>query len=138
MSTFRYGNPAFVCEGARMRAYCRQLATVVAVNGDVDAANIDRVSQYCRRFILAEKPFILDLSGVNSFATQGISLLDAVDEDCLATGVEWSLIASDAVLQAVDGPASFPTANSVAEALHHFAEGIALRRRLLPILHRTA
>ncbi len=68
---FRYGNSAVICEGASMRAQCRQLATVVTIKGDVDRNNIDQIASYVNRFILAEKPLALDLSGVNSFATAG-------------------------------------------------------------------
>jgi len=34
----------------------RQLATVVTVTGELDDANLDRVSQYTKRFVLKEKP----------------------------------------------------------------------------------
>ena len=40
-----YGNPPFDCDGAQIRACSRQLATVVTVTGDLDDANLDRVSQ---------------------------------------------------------------------------------------------
>ena len=30
-----YGNPTFHCDGADIRAHCRQLATVVTVGGTV-------------------------------------------------------------------------------------------------------
>ncbi len=136
-----YGNPAVDCDGAQMRALCRQLATVVTVNGDVNIANIDRISDYAKRFILTEKPFVLDLSGVNSFTSEGISLLYGIDEDCHHAGVEWSIIASPPVhrtLRLSGERETFPTAGSVPEALHHFADSIGERRRLLPLLTKTA
>ncbi|MGH3674806.1 MAG: STAS domain-containing protein [Mycobacterium sp.] len=136
-----YGNPALDCDGVQLRAVCRQLATVVTISGDVDANNVDRISAYTKRFILAEKPFVLDLSGVNAFSAPCVSLLYSVDEACFNAGVEWSLIASQPVLRALrvagDG-ATFPTVASVPEALHHFADGIGERRRLLPLLTKTA
>ncbi len=61
-----YGNPAFDCDGAQIRACSRQLATVVTVTGDLDDANLEKVSQYTKRFVLREKPVVLDLSGVSS------------------------------------------------------------------------
>jgi anti-anti-sigma factor len=140
-AAFRYGNPAFDCGGVRVRACCRQLATVVTVSGDIDAANIDQVHEYVKRYILAEKPFVIDLSNVTSFAPQCVSLLFDVDEDCFRTGVEWAVVASQPVLQALrsTGPESdFPTVGSVPEAMHHFNEGILARRRLLPLLTKTA
>jgi len=135
-----YGNPTFECAGAQIRGRCRQLATVVTVNGDIDSVNLDRVTEYTRRFILTEKPFVLDLSGVNSFSPQSVSLLYTLDEGCFNAGVEWSLIASQAVLEAlrIGDRASFPMAPSVPEALHHFAETIEQRRRLLPLLTKKS
>ena len=139
---FRYGNPACDCDGALIRAQCRHLALVVTISGEIDEANVERVSQYIRRFILAEKPLVLDLSGVDSFAAQSISLLYAVDQQCRTAGVEWFLIAGQPVVRALrtfDDPASFfPIAGSVPEALHHFADAIGARRQLLPLLSKTA
>ncbi|TFV55875.1 STAS domain-containing protein [Mycobacterium sp. PS03-16] len=139
--SFHYGNPAFDCEGVRMRARCRQLATVVTVTGDVDAANVDCVFDYAKRFVLAEKPFVLDLSGLNSYAEDCISLLYDIDEQCANAGVEWSVIGSQPLLQALRAAGALedmPVTASVPEALHHFSEGILARRRLLPLLTKTA
>jgi anti-anti-sigma regulatory factor len=135
-----YGNPIFDCDGAQIRALCRQLAIVVRVDGDIDSANVDRVSEYTTRFILPEKPFILDLSGAKVFSAESISLLFAVDEKCCATGVEWSLIVSRPVDRALraSGSVDLPTAGSVPEALTHYAEIIRARSRLLPLLTKTA
>jgi anti-anti-sigma regulatory factor len=136
-----YGNPAVECDGAQMRALCRQLATVVTVNGDVCDANLDRIGAYARRFVLMEKPFVLDMTGVNSFSPVCISLLYSLDEACDRAGVEWSVIASQQVMRTLrlsGERETFPTAGSVAEALHHFADSIGERRRLLPLLTKTA
>ncbi|MGE2725388.1 STAS domain-containing protein [Mycolicibacterium pulveris] len=130
-----YGKPLFDCAGAQIHAVCRQLATVVSINGVVDDTNIERVTAFVRRFVLAEKGFVLDLSGVTSFSPQGVSLLYGVDESCFATEVEWALITSAAVEDALGGVAAgFPVAASVPDALHRFAAGIDERRRLLPLL----
>jgi anti-anti-sigma regulatory factor len=130
-----YGNPTFDCDGAQIHALCRQLATVVRIDGVIDDANIERVTAFARRFVLAEKPFVLDLSGVNSWTAQNISLLDAVDESCFRAGVEWSLVASEPVLWSVRScGAGVPVADSVPDALHQFADSIDERRRLLPLL----
>lgn len=130
-----YGNPTFDCAGAQIHAVCRQLATVVTVDGSIDDTNIDRVSALARRFVLAEKSFVLDLSGVTSAAGQLISMLYDVDESCYHAGVEWSVIASDAVHRVLRASGvGFPVAGSVPEALSQFAESIDQRRRLLPLL----
>ena len=130
-----YGNPTFDCGGAQIHALCRQLATVVKVDGVIDEENVERVTAFVRRFVLAEKPFVLDLSGVNSSAAHCVSLLNAVDESCYHVGVEWSLIAGQPALLAVHASgATYPIAESVPDALHHFADSIDERRRLLPLL----
>jgi anti-anti-sigma regulatory factor len=136
-----YGNPAVECDGAQLRALCRQLATVVTVSGEVNDTNVDCIGDYAKRFVLMEKPFVLDLSGVNSFSTECISLLYRLDEDCLHAGVEWSIIAGPPVLRTLKlfgERETFPTAESVPEALHHFADSMGERRRLLPLLTKTA
>ena len=124
-----------------MRALCRQLATVVTVSGEINESNLDRISAYAQRFVLTEKPFVLDLTGVNSFSPECISLLYAIDENCHHAGVEWSLVASQPVnrtLRLSGERETFPTAGSVPEALHDFADSIGERRRLLPLLTKTA
>lgn len=138
--TYRYGNPVVECDGAQMRAQCRQLATVVTITGDVDALNIDPVANYAARYVLTEKPFVLDLSEVRSFTPDAMALLWAVEQACAVARVEWCLVAGnqvDVVLQAQGEPA-FATAYSVPEALNYFLEGMLARRRLLPMLHKTA
>jgi anti-anti-sigma regulatory factor len=128
-----YGNPAFDCGGAQVRTVCRQLATVVTVLGALDDTNIERVTALALRSVIAEKPFVLDLSGVNSFSAHELSLLSAVDECCFRSDVEWSLIASGPVLREADG-LNFPVTDSVPDALHQFADSIDERRHLFPLL----
>ena len=134
-----YGNPTFDCDGAGIRAHCRQLATVVTITGGLSDTNVECASHYTDRFIIAEKPFILDLSGVTSFTGEAISLLFGIDDRCAAAGLEWSLVTSRAVDQALrDHGVEFTTAGSVPEALNHFADAMVARRQLLPLLTKTA
>ncbi|ORV18495.1 STAS domain-containing protein [Mycobacterium celatum] len=140
--TPRYGSPVIDCGGAQVRAQCRHLATVVTISGAIDAMNVERVSEYCRHFVLSDKPIVLDLSGVDCLASEGIRLLYRIDDDCRTAGVEWALVASPAVtrvLQITNEEGLFPVAESVHEALHYFADAISARRRLLmPLLNKTA
>jgi hypothetical protein len=140
-TTFRYGNPAFDCDGAQIHAHCRQLATVVSVSGAIYPNNLDSVTEYASRFILGDKPFVLDLSGVYSLLGDCGSLLDAVDERSGATGVEWALVACGEIVDALGlTDDDFVTiASSLPVALNHFADEIGARRRLLlPMLGKTA
>jgi anti-anti-sigma regulatory factor len=136
-----YGNPAYDCDGAQIRACSRQLATVVTITGDLNDANLDKVSQYAKRFVLREKPVVLDLSGVSSATPHTISLLCELDDACCAAGVEWSLVGNQSVsgaVRAYDDRVELPTVPSVADALNHFADAMMERRRLLPLLTKSA
>ena len=138
---YRYGNPVAECGGAQLRAQCRQLATVVTISGDIDATNLERVGDYAKRFVIAEKPVVLDLGAVHTFPAEAFSILSAVDEACRAAGVDWCLVAGDAVdevLRSRGGHFAYAVADSVPEALNYFLDGLLARRRLLPLLNQTA
>jgi anti-anti-sigma regulatory factor len=138
----RHAHLPFDCDGAAVRAQCRSLGTVVTITGAVDSTNVDLVSEYTKRFILPDKPFVLDLSNLDSFAAQAVRLIYRVDAVCTAAGVEWSVIPSQAVntaLLVTHEESSFPVFVSVHEALHYFADATSARRRmLLPLLTKTA
>jgi anti-anti-sigma regulatory factor len=138
----RYSRLPFDCNGAAVRAQCRHLATVVTITGAVDASNVDQVIDYARRFNLPDNPFVLDLSGLDTFGAQAVRLLYAVDDACAAVGLEWALIPSQAVsltLLVTHEDISFPTATTVHEALQYFADATTARRRLLlPLFTKTA
>lgn len=135
-------NFTFDCGGAQIRAHYRHLATVVTIRGGIDAANVDEIGEYIRRFTLGENPVVLDLGDLNHFAAAGISLLDKFDIDCRAAGVEWTLVARPAVIELLNDGADrtgFPITRSVPEALGDLADAIASRRRLvLPLIGKTA
>jgi anti-anti-sigma factor len=134
-------NSTFDCGGAQVRAYSRHLATVVTVRGEIDVVNVDRVKGYVRRFALEADPVVLDLSGMDNFAPVGIGLLCMLDDEWRAAGVEWILVASPAVIEALgdEARAMFPITHSVHEALHNVAEAIGKRRQLvLSLIGKTA
>ncbi|MGB9223906.1 MAG: STAS domain-containing protein [Mycobacterium sp.] len=134
----RRENDTFDCGGAQIRAHCRHLATVVTIRGEVDAVNVDRVSKYIRRFILGTEPVVLDMSAMTHFSPAGISLLCMFDEACCAAGVEWTLVASPAVIEVL-GEGLFPITRSVHEALRNLADAIVnLRQLVLPLVRKTA
>jgi anti-anti-sigma factor len=134
VGTFDFG-------GAQVRAHCRHLATVVTIRGEIDGLNVDRIGEYIRRFILGQTHLVLDMSDVSHFAPAGISLLHMLDEDCRAAEVEWTLVASPAVIELLgDGiESTFAITGSVHAALRNVADAIASRRQLvLPLIRKTA
>lgn len=140
--TSGHANGNLDCAGAQIRGHYRHLATVVTIRGAIDGANVDQITEYARRFLLARNPLVLDLGDVNSFAAAAISLFELVDEDCRAAELEWILVPSHAVTEQLrrhDSEARFAMTPSVRNALHYFADVIAERRRqLLPLITKTA
>ncbi len=140
--TSRYGDPALDHKGAHLWAYRRHGATVVAVRGRIDAANVARVSDYAIRFIAADSRLVLDLSDVSTFTPRGLQLIDAVEQRCAVAGVDWALVPGEAVTRRLRPRAEYaglPVIDSVAAAEHQFDEAVQRRRRfLLPLMRRTA
>jgi anti-anti-sigma factor len=127
--------------GARIRAHSRHLATVLTIRGEIDGLNADEIGEYTRRFVFEKTHLVLDMSDVSDFSPAGISLLQVVDEHCRAAGVEWTLVASPAVVELLGNEAEpmFPTARSVPAALCNVADAIVRRRQLvLPLVRKTA
>lgn len=137
----RRENATFDCGGAQVRAYSRHLATVVTVSGEIDVINVDQVKASVRRFVLETDRVVLDLSELHTFAPVGIGLLCMLDDEWRAAGVEWMLVASPAVIEALgaEAGAMFPITRSVHEALHNAAEVIRRRRQMvLSLIGKTA
>jgi anti-anti-sigma regulatory factor len=138
----RHARLPFDCNGAAVRAQCRHLATVVTITGSIDASNVDQVIDYASRFNLPDNPFVLDLTGLDTFSPQAVRLLYAVDDACNAAGLEWAHIPSQAVsltLLMTNADISFPTATTVHEALQYFADATTARRSLLlPLFTKSA
>jgi len=129
----RAENFTFDCGGAHVRAYSRHQATVVTVHGEIDVINVDRVKAYVRRFVLGANTVVLDLSEMDNFAPVGIGFLCMLDDEWRAAGVEWTLVAGPAVIEALgdEARAMFPITRSVHEALHNVAEDIYRRRQMV-------
>jgi anti-anti-sigma factor len=133
---------AFDCGRAQIRSHFRHLATVVTIDGEIDAVNVDRVIERARRCVLAKDPLVLEMSNVNSCVAEAVSLLNCINEDCRAAGVEWTLVPGTAIadlLRYAGYDAMFPVARSVHEALRDFADVIDRRRQLLlPLVRKPA
>jgi anti-anti-sigma regulatory factor len=135
-----YGNRAIECGGAQLSAQSRHLATVVTITGVIDADNVELLYERSGCLVLPDTGFVLELSGVTSFAADGARLLSRIDAACHRAGIEWMLVPSCAVADRLGSGDAFPAfASSVPEALQRFADDIFTRRRLLlPYLVKTA
>ncbi len=117
---FTPGNSIVHCNGALMRAHCRDGTTIVKVTGEIDATNVDRFSDYARRFVGEAQGLILDLSGVDFLCARGISVLVAIDDECRTAGIRWAIVASPTVkrlLHLVDMSDALPSVSSERQAL---------------------
>src|ERR1700761_2449064 len=94
---FMPGNSIVHCNGALMRAHCRDLAAIVTVTGEIDATNIDRFSDYTPPFIKGATRLILALSVVNFLCASGVSIIFAFEDDCRVTGTRWAIVAGPTV-----------------------------------------
>lgn len=129
------------CNGAQIRAHCRQLATIVTIRGEIDAVNVDQIGEHVRRFVLRDNPVVLDLSAVTHFSSAGMALFCVLDEECRAAGAEWMIVANPVVRALLGDPAEapYPVTASVHEALRNLAEGITWRRQsILSLVKKSA
>jgi len=119
--TSHSGNCTVDCNGAQMRAHCRDQVTVVKVTGDIDATNIDRLYDYTRRFVRETPGLTLDLSEVDFLCARGISVLNTLDNDCRTAGTHWAIVGSPFVrrlLHIGDPSDALPTASSERQGLN--------------------
>jgi anti-anti-sigma factor len=120
-------------DGVDMRARLHHLATMLTIRGDIDARNSDRVSAYATRLVPVGNALLLDLSGVDFFAAQSISMLVAVDETCRGAELPWALITShavDRVLRISEDDDILPVASSVPDAMEYFADLARMRQQV--------
>jgi anti-anti-sigma factor len=122
--TSHSGNCTVDCNGAQMRAHCRDEVTVVKVTGDIDATNIDRFYDYTHRFLRETLGLVLDLSEVDFLCARGISVLNTLDQECRTAGTYWAIVGSPFVrrlLHIGDPSDALPTASSERQGLDAIA-----------------
>lgn len=135
--TSRYGDLAVDYRGAHAWAYLRHAATIVAIKGRIDSANVERLTEYALRFVTADRPFALDLTGLTSLTAGAAPLLAGIADRCGAAGTGWVLVAGESVQRRLSEAlseadvASLPLVATLAEAEHQFDEAIQSRRRAL-------
>jgi anti-anti-sigma factor len=117
---FRPAGSIVDCNGAKMRAHCRDQVTVVKVTGDIDATNIDRFYGYIHRFIGEAPGLVLDLSEVDFLCARAISTLVALNNSCRTAGTRWVIVGNPFVRRLLflgDSSDVLPTAASERQAL---------------------
>ncbi|MDD4866719.1 MAG: STAS domain-containing protein [Mycobacterium sp.] len=113
---------------------------MLTISGEIDLSNSNYVQAFAIRYVLSGNPLALDLSGVDFFAVQGLSMLMSLDATCRAAKVPWRLVSSYAVGRILQLTActTVPTASSVAEALRQITALSHTRRRVTLAAPTTA
>jgi anti-anti-sigma factor len=122
--TRHFTSPGIGADGIRLSTQIEHAATIVAASGDIDASNIDRLTDYVQSALAQGRALILDLSDLTFFGAQGIPALFSVSEQCSKAGVDWAVVSSHAVrrlLRIGDRDSRLPAVSSVPEALKRLA-----------------
>ena len=116
----------------RLCSYTRPPATVIEVDGEIDASNAQYVTDYFADFIFVGHPLVLDLTGVDFLGTAGFKAILQFAEECRRAERHWALVSSRAVkiLLRIQPNHRLPTAGSVDMALHRLAAAPKPARRL--------
>jgi anti-anti-sigma factor len=131
--TFPQGTAPLDSDGVRLSTHTESAATVVAATGEIDASNIDRLTEYIRNSLRGDRPLVVDLSDLSFFGAQGIPALFSLGEECGKAGVEWAVVANHPVqrlLRIGDKDHRLPAVSSVPEALKRLATPTPARRLL--------
>jgi anti-anti-sigma factor len=114
----------FTGDGVCLSTRWQGNATVIAVTGELDTCNLHHLSDYTRRHLTGQRPVVLDLSGLDFLAAQGIRILFEIDEQCGRYGLDWALVSGRPVnrlLRICDRNGRLPAAASIDEALQRFS-----------------
>ncbi|WP_205877087.1 STAS domain-containing protein [Mycobacterium camsae] len=115
-----------------MFVYARSLATVVRVDGGIDASNAGQIATEIRRFTKARSPLIIDLSRLDFLGIEGFQQLLALNHQHQAAGLYCRVVSGVALdpLVRVVRDHGLPLVTSVAEALQLIDDGLATRRHV--------
>ena len=126
------------CAGAQLHVHARSVATVLRIEGEIDASNADLVAQAIRRFARLKAPLVLDVSHLEFLGSAGLRALLLLDEEHRQARLHCNVV-SGAALRRLTGMASdhgLPVVDSVPEALQNTHEFIHARRQLRSRLAR--
>ena len=70
---------------------------IVSVQGDIDATNVDAVTEYALGDVTRRRAMILDLRGVSFMGIEGFSALHRISVSCAAAQTHWAMVPSPAV-----------------------------------------
>ncbi|ORW61011.1 sulfate transporter [Mycobacterium parmense] len=116
-----------------MRVHTLRVATVLNIEGEIDAANAEAVAAEIRRFSRLKAPLILDLSRLEFLGSAGLHALLVLDEEHRRDRLHYNVIGGRALnrLISVTPADGLPLADSVPDALGRAQDAIRARRRVV-------
>jgi anti-anti-sigma factor len=112
-----------------------QSTAVVAVHGELDAANGNQFVEFALRHAADTDRLIVDLSEVTFFATAGFTALHSLNVQCVGEDIRWALVASNSVdrlLRICDPDSVLPVRADVDNALTAVREELPRLLELVP------
>jgi anti-anti-sigma factor len=95
-------------------------ATLITVDGELDAANADQLAAYVQHSVSRCRRVILDLRGLEFIGTAGFSALHRINVVCSGAQVTWAMVPSPAVarlLRICDPDSTLPVTTPSKEPL---------------------
>ena len=108
------------CHTAQFSARRSPLGTVIAADGELDAANADQLAIYVQRHARRSARVILDLRGLEFIGTAGFSALHRINVVCSSAQMRWAMAPSPAVwrlLRVCDPDGTLPVTTPIDEPL---------------------
>jgi anti-anti-sigma factor len=123
------------CRTAQFSMQRDASGTLIAVDGELDAANADELASYVQRNVSRTNRVILDLRGLEFIGTAGFSALHRINVACSAAQVHWAMAPSPAVsrlLRVCDPDGTLPITEPTGEPL--LAAGTVAGHQARPLL----
>ena len=105
---------------AQFSARWSSLGALIAVAGELDAANADQLAAYVQRGVRRSQRMVLDLRDLEFIGTAGFSALHRINVACSGAQVHWAMVPSTAVsrlLRICDPDGTLPVTTPQAEPL---------------------
>jgi anti-anti-sigma factor len=121
------------CAGAQLHVHAQSLATVLQLDGEIDASNADLLAEAIRRYSRLKAPLILDLSQLDFIGMAGFRTLLALNCEHQRAQLHWSVVSGARLDRLADGLADhgLPLVDSVADSLQLVEDRLRARRRYL-------
>jgi anti-anti-sigma factor len=119
------------CAGVQLLVHARSLATVLRVDGEIDASNADLIAQAIRRFSQLKAPLIIDLSHLDFLGIAGLRTLITLNHEHQQARLHCNVVSGPGLrrLTRVVTDHGLPIVDSVPEALQLIEDAINARRK---------